>query len=61
MNQVIFIEDGKLTMEGTPQELWDQSFDDYLKDIKGKTAALFSLASEEGAHFAGGGHFTLFS
>ena len=23
MNQVIFIEDGKLTMEGTPQELWE--------------------------------------
>ena len=32
----------------------NQSFDDYLKDIKGKTAALFSLASEEGAHVAGG-------
>ncbi len=32
----------------------EQTFDDYLADIKGKTATLFRLAAEEGAHFAGG-------
>lgn len=32
----------------------DQTFDDYLNDVKGKTAALFRLAAEEGAYFAGG-------
>ncbi|WP_308555077.1 polyprenyl synthetase family protein [uncultured Lactobacillus sp.] len=32
----------------------DQTFDDYLNDVKGKTAALFRLAAEEGCHFAGG-------
>ena len=32
----------------------DQTFNDYLNDVKGKTAALFRLAAEEGAHFAGG-------
>ena len=32
----------------------EQTFTDYLNDIKGKTAALFRLAAEEGAHFAGG-------
>lgn len=32
----------------------EQSLADYLNDIKGKTAALFRLAAEEGAHFAGG-------
>lgn len=31
-----------------------QTLDDYLSDIEGKTAALFRLAAEEGAHFAGG-------
>ena len=31
-----------------------QSLADYLNDVKGKTAALFRLAAEEGAHFAGG-------
>lgn len=30
-----------------------QTLDDYLDNVKGKTAALFKLASEEGAHFAG--------
>lgn len=32
----------------------EQTFDGYLADIKGKTATLFRLAAEEGAHFAGG-------
>lgn len=32
----------------------NQNFDDYLNDVKGKTAALFRLAAEEGCHFAGG-------
>lgn len=31
-----------------------QSLDDYLNNIKGKTAALFRLAAQEGAYFAGG-------
>lgn len=31
-----------------------QTFNDYLDDVKGKTAALFRLAAEEGCHFAGG-------
>ncbi|MDO4902628.1 MAG: polyprenyl synthetase family protein [Limosilactobacillus sp.] len=31
-----------------------QSLDDYLDDVNGKTAALFQLAAQEGAHFAGG-------
>lgn len=30
-----------------------QSLDDYLNDIKGKTAALFRLAAKEGAYFGG--------
>ena len=32
----------------------DQNFDNYLENIKGKTAALFRLAAKEGAHFGGG-------
>lgn len=31
----------------------DQKIDHYLQNIAGKTAALFALATEEGAHFAG--------
>ncbi|RVU70914.1 polyprenyl synthetase family protein [Lactobacillus xujianguonis] len=30
-----------------------QTFNDYLADVKGKTAALFKLAAEEGAFFSG--------
>lgn len=31
----------------------NQTFDNYLENIKGKTAALLKLAAEEGAHFGG--------
>lgn len=33
-----------------------QTLDSYISDVRGKTAALFRLAAEEGAHFAGGDH-----
>ena len=32
----------------------EQNFDNYLTNVRGKTAALFRLAAEEGAHFSGG-------
>lgn len=32
----------------------EQTFDNYLLNVKGKTAALFCLAAKEGSHFAGG-------
>lgn len=32
----------------------EQTFDNYLENIKGKTAALFKLAAEEGAYYGGG-------
>lgn len=32
----------------------NQTLDNYLTNVKGKTAALFRLAAEEGAHFANG-------
>ena len=31
-----------------------QDFNDYLTNVKGKTAALFRLAAEEGSHFGNG-------
>lgn len=33
-----------------------QTLNSYISDVRGKTAALFRLAAEEGAHFAGGNH-----
>ena len=36
-----------------------QDFNDYLTNVKGKTAALFRLAAEEGSHFGNGDEQTL--
>lgn len=33
-----------------------QTLNSYISDVRGKTATLFRLAAEEGAHFAGGNH-----
>lgn len=49
--------DGELGQMGKRFDL-SQNLDDYLNNVKGKTAALLRLAAEEGAHFAGADHQT---
>lgn len=50
MRQIL---DGELGQMGQRFNL-QQTLADYLANVKGKTAALFKLAAQEGAHFAGG-------
>lgn len=49
MRQILNGELGQMNQRFNTQ----QTFDDYLQDVEGKTAALFQLAASEGAHFAG--------